>query len=520
MTPSPKALLLDFGGVIFQTSKRESGRELLVNELQLALTNAGFKISSEELHANLEAGTTALKDWKNSTSRLYAPTELNHRQIIVDYLFSELPEGPREFLAAEATHWLMRRNQIISTHTVRDGIPELLERCKADGIKLGIVSNAHSGVSHRDLLARAGLDHYFGVQVYSDEVGIRKPNPEMIHLAAEALGVTAEESWYVGDTFDRDVVAGRRANVGGMIITRCHRTDSRPFAIAEEPDAVFDTPAGILDILGTTFDHPAPEPVEYVHDSALLIDHGGVISTSTKDPELLAEFTEYLTGIVGDRETADRVVQNAADGHRAEKARRSAAGETTETSAAQFWVEFGGSAETDQVKALLRSEAKNIMRRWGSMKSRRVLNEGIRELFDYCSETNRPIVLVTNTVSGEGVRDILRSYGLYEQVTAVVASDEINSRKPDAGIVRAALAIAQVDPANAWFYGDKPQNDSAGAEKLGIARRVLVRRPVNEGVDHSPSTDVVDGAFELLELMRESDRVVTGSRVLEDAPAH
>lgn len=82
-----------------------------------------------------------------------------------------------------------------------------------------MVSNAHSGRSHRTLLREAGLEDHFGVQVYSDEVGIRKPHPEMIALAARALGTVPERCWYVGDTQDRDVVAGRRAGVAAVLLT-------------------------------------------------------------------------------------------------------------------------------------------------------------------------------------------------------------------------------------------------------------------------------------------------------------
>ncbi|WP_438455022.1 HAD family hydrolase, partial [Staphylococcus epidermidis] len=88
------------------------------------------------------------------------------------------------------------------------------------------------------ILAELGLAEAFGVQIYSDEAGIRKPHPQMLCRAAEALGADLAESWYVGDTLDRDVVAGRRAGVGAVILTRSQHTDEPPFPVESQPEAV------------------------------------------------------------------------------------------------------------------------------------------------------------------------------------------------------------------------------------------------------------------------------------------
>src|SRR5699024_101052 len=87
---------------------------------------------------------------------------------------------------------------------------------------------------------------------YSDEVGIRKPHPGIIDLAARALGTSARRCWYVGDTLDRDVVAGRRAGVAAVLVTRSHHTDTPPFPVTERADLVVDDPRGIVPALRRT----------------------------------------------------------------------------------------------------------------------------------------------------------------------------------------------------------------------------------------------------------------------------
>ena len=140
----PQALLLDFGGVIVQTHKHPDGRDHLAALMHQHLAASGFDIETTRIRESLDAGITALKYWKNSSSRLREPHELSHREILIDYLVSDLPQGPRELLASEAAYWTSQKNTLLSGHVVRDGIPELLERCRAEGIGLGIVSNARS----------------------------------------------------------------------------------------------------------------------------------------------------------------------------------------------------------------------------------------------------------------------------------------------------------------------------------------------------------------------------------------
>jgi len=93
------------------------------------------------------------------------------------------------------------------------------------------------------------LTERFEAQIYSDEVGIRKPNPEMIHLGAQAAGVRTEKSWYVGDNFDRDVLCGVRAHVGGNILMEARSTYDLAYDLPIKADAVVADGWGLLNLL-------------------------------------------------------------------------------------------------------------------------------------------------------------------------------------------------------------------------------------------------------------------------------
>ena len=518
--PSPQAILLDFGGVIFETSKYPDGRDRLAAFYANLLADINIDYTVGRLRESIDAGLSALKSWKNASSRTLTPRELTHREVITEFMMSDLPAGPREFLGSHAHELVKQQNFLISDHHLRPGIPELIAACARRKIPLGIVSNAHSGASHRQILADHGLDHAFSVQVYSDEVGIRKPHPQMLTLAANALDVELAACWYVGDTQDRDVVAGRRAGVGAVVLTRCHHTDTPPFAVRDRADVILDTPSGLVNLLAQATQQ-IPAPPEPAGDKpprfALLIDHGGVISHSQDDPEAQAEFVDELAdlmrpvdGVNDPHQLAANILTNATAGHRHGKRERQERGDHSEVTPATFWGTYGAKHQKPAVAALLRCEAHRLMAHWGQAKSRRIMRSGVDELMAWCTEQGYPVVVVTNTVSGAAVRAQLQKHGLAQYVTAVVASDEIGLRKPHPAIVQAALDIADADLHHTYFLGDKPQTDGLGAQACGIGHRVLVRggstaeSALQAALDQSVATHIVDTPRDLLPIMQQA----------------
>jgi HAD superfamily hydrolase (TIGR01662 family) len=352
----PRALLLDFGGVVVSTTAREDWAQTLADTVLHLAAGAGFDLDRDLVEQSLRTGRSALSLWKNASSRRQEPRELAPGEIVEDFLLSDLPRPARRALALDAARILAAKSRAVSDHHVRPGIPELLALARDRGIGLGIVSNAHAGGAHREILREKGLDGYVGVQVYSDEVGIRKPHPGMIRLAAEALGADPHETWYVGDTVDRDVVAGRRAGAGRVIITRDRRTDHPPFPVADTPDLILDTPAGLLDELrrtvpAGTLDHPTAEAVRTdaagsgpaesgavdrtsagsrpgPRRVALLLDHGGVLTTSVANPDrdavmgrALVELSQRCGHLIT-LEAATAAMRDGWERHRARKRSR------------------------------------------------------------------------------------------------------------------------------------------------------------------------------------------------------
>ena len=131
------------------------------------------------------------------------------------------------FLEAEHAAWQPARRLAPTTHA-------LLESLRAQGLRLGVVSNAFDPgwLLHRDL-EQMGIAERVDFSVFSSEVGKRKPHPAIFEAALRALDVRPEAALFVGDRLYEDI---RGAGELGMRTVQAlwHRADEN--TDGREPD--------------------------------------------------------------------------------------------------------------------------------------------------------------------------------------------------------------------------------------------------------------------------------------------
>jgi putative hydrolase of the HAD superfamily len=93
---------------------------------------------------------------------------------------------------------------------------DALARLRAAGLRLGVVSNSDGRVE--EALRAAGLLGYFDVIVDSAVAGVEKPDPAIFRPALEALGVPPEDTLYVGDLYEVDVVGAQAAGIPAVLL--------------------------------------------------------------------------------------------------------------------------------------------------------------------------------------------------------------------------------------------------------------------------------------------------------------
>jgi FMN phosphatase YigB (HAD superfamily) len=243
MATSPRALLLDFGGVIVEDARRPTWAQELAETVHTLLSASHAQPPAvPAIAADLSAGVDAYGHWGDGVARAYAPTELRHEQLWADFVAADWPPASREVVLAHATTLTYRLGEVRQDWRIRPGIVELLDDAAGRGILLAVVSNTIYGSVHRDFLERTGLADRFAVQLYSDEAGIRKPNPELILRTTRVLSISPREAWFVGDTRSRDVRCGLRAGVGTTVLMHSERTRHEPATGVEADHEVADPP--------------------------------------------------------------------------------------------------------------------------------------------------------------------------------------------------------------------------------------------------------------------------------------
>ena len=88
---------------------------------------------------------------------------------------------------------------------------ELLDYLKPK-YHLHLITNGFQEVQHTKL-SGSGLEPYFETLTVSEEVGVKKPNPEIFIYALNKAHATAEESLVIGDEMAVDIDGARAAGI-------------------------------------------------------------------------------------------------------------------------------------------------------------------------------------------------------------------------------------------------------------------------------------------------------------------
>lgn len=110
-------------------------------------------------------------------------------------------------------------------------VKEMLDALKAQGLKLGLITNGRSPFQEEKLFA-VGLCNSFDVVLVSASLGISKPDKAIFNLCCEQLSVTPCEALFVGDNPRDDIDGAKNAGlktvfIPGASADYCDSADAR-----------------------------------------------------------------------------------------------------------------------------------------------------------------------------------------------------------------------------------------------------------------------------------------------------
>lgn len=101
---------------------------------------------------------------------------------------------------------------------IEQPILDALDRLRAAGVRIALVSDA--GADDVESWEHSPLRSRLDAAVFSYQVGIRKPDPRIYRHALDAIGVRAEDAFFVGDGGSDEHRGARAVGVTPVLVTR------------------------------------------------------------------------------------------------------------------------------------------------------------------------------------------------------------------------------------------------------------------------------------------------------------
>ena len=175
--------------------------------LSQALNRLGVEASFEQVTVAFDKTVAMLlRTWKENKDL----THVDQLRAIVKFASRNTAKLKKEWLRELSDAYVSPIYRI--PPYLNPDVPAVLESLRGEK-KIGIVCNTGitPGFALKEFLSKQGIAAFFDAMIFSDEVGIRKPEPEIFRLAARKLGVKPSEAVHIGDNVKCDVWGAKLA---------------------------------------------------------------------------------------------------------------------------------------------------------------------------------------------------------------------------------------------------------------------------------------------------------------------
>ena len=203
-----KAFIFDMDGVIIDSEPIHARAKMAT------LREYGINLSAEEIGLDKYVGRSAKSFWEDMKIR-FPETFTEDWQVMAGKKYEK---------------YMHILNNDASIHAIR-GIPELLQRLKDGGYRIGLGSSSVRPMV-KNVLTRFGIIGYFDALTTGDEVEHAKPDPAIYLLAAQRLGVKPENCIVVEDAAS-GVKAAKAAGMKCIAVRNPH-SGQQDLSMADE----------------------------------------------------------------------------------------------------------------------------------------------------------------------------------------------------------------------------------------------------------------------------------------------
>jgi putative hydrolase of the HAD superfamily len=239
MVQLPKAILFDLDDTIISAGSRK----LLFQTLAEEFAEAFAPLPSAEAAARLMAVSDVF--WNDPVRHAHWRMRLAEgRRAMIGEAFAALAADAPGATPAVANAFAERLHAAREEHRCFPGAVETLKAIRAADVKMALVTNGDAA-TQRAKVERFALAPLFDHIQIEGEAGFGKPEERAYLHALQALGVSADDAWMVGDNLEWEVAAPQR--LGIYAIWHDHLGEGLPPGSPYQPDRIIQTLAELLD---------------------------------------------------------------------------------------------------------------------------------------------------------------------------------------------------------------------------------------------------------------------------------
>jgi putative hydrolase of the HAD superfamily len=208
MTQLPRAMLIDMDDTILSAYGRP---EIAWNKVTAEFAEEFGSTTPQQVAAAVLASARTF--WGKAGAEWRLKLE-EARHIVVGDGFAALAAAGHAPLSRDLATRLASRFHVYREEAmfVFPGAHDAIDALKAHGVKLALVTNGAAG-PQRAKVERFALSHRFDHIQIEGEHGFGKPEERAYLHAMQALGVSASETWMIGDNLEWEVVAPQRLGI-------------------------------------------------------------------------------------------------------------------------------------------------------------------------------------------------------------------------------------------------------------------------------------------------------------------
>ncbi len=183
-----------------------------------AMINLGLNIDKKQAVRILKE---IVKEYGSNSSKHYNYfiRRLNQMEDGIEYI--SYNDGYKFIAAAVMAYHAEKVNSI----TLYDDVEESLNKLKELSIKTAIITDGIP-IKQYEKILRLKIDKLIDLVVISDEIGIKKPNPELFNYCLKKFGVIGRETIYVGDRIDKDIIPANLNHIYSIYLHRGGKYDT------------------------------------------------------------------------------------------------------------------------------------------------------------------------------------------------------------------------------------------------------------------------------------------------------